>query len=67
MLLGTISEVARRLGVSTRTLRAWEANGKLMPTFRTQGGVRLYDMERLPAVKPRSAPAARAELARVGM
>lgn len=34
---------AARLGVSIRTLRLWDAAGKI-PTLRTPGGTRLYDV-----------------------
>ena len=37
-----ISEAARRLGVTTGTLRRWEREGKFVPAFRTVGGERRY-------------------------
>jgi len=38
-----IGALAERLGVSTRTLRFWEAQGLLPAPRRTEGGFRLYD------------------------
>jgi DNA-binding transcriptional MerR regulator len=38
-----IGEVARRCGVSTRTLRWYEETGLLQPVSSTEGGFRLYD------------------------
>jgi DNA-binding transcriptional MerR regulator len=49
-----IGEVARRAGVTTATLRAWEARHGLLPSARTAGGQRLYeeaDVGRLQAVR----------------
>jgi DNA-binding transcriptional MerR regulator len=49
-----IGEVARRAGVSTATLRAWEARYGLLPSARTAGGQRLYresDVGRVLAVR----------------
>ena len=49
-----IGEVARRAGVSTATLRAWEARYGLLPPARTAGGQRLYresDVGRVQAVR----------------
>jgi DNA-binding transcriptional MerR regulator len=37
-----IGEVARRAGVTTATLRAWETRYGLLPSARTTGGQRLY-------------------------
>ncbi|GGU87290.1 MerR family transcriptional regulator [Streptomyces albospinus] len=39
----TIGELARRTGVSVRTIRFWSDNGVVAPTDRTAGGFRLYD------------------------
>ena len=38
-----IGTVASMLGVSTRTLRRWDAAGSLRPSFRTAGNHRRYD------------------------
>ena len=49
-----IGEVARRTGVTTATLRAWEARYGLVPSARTAGGQRLYreaDVGRVQAVR----------------
>jgi DNA-binding transcriptional MerR regulator len=49
-----IGEVARRAGVTTATLRAWEARYGLLPSARTPGGQRLYreaDVGRVQAVR----------------
>lgn len=49
-----IGEVARRAGVSTATLRAWETRYGLVPPARTAGGQRLYreaDVGRVQAVR----------------
>jgi DNA-binding transcriptional MerR regulator len=46
--------VARRAGVTTATLRAWEARYGLVPSARTAGGQRLYreaDVGRVQAVR----------------
>ena len=41
-----ITEASELLGVSTKTLRRWEKDGKISP-FRTPGGHRRYDKEQL--------------------
>lgn len=49
-----IGEVARRAGMTTATLRAWEARYGLVPSARTVGGQRLYrevDVGRVQAVR----------------
>ncbi|MGH3286345.1 MAG: MerR family transcriptional regulator [Streptosporangiaceae bacterium] len=49
-----IGEVARRAGVTSATLRAWEARYGLAPPARTKGGQRLYreaDVGRVQAVR----------------
>lgn len=49
-----IGEAARRAGVTTTTLRAWEARYGLVPSARTAGGQRLYreaDVGRVQAVR----------------
>ncbi|WP_337821689.1 helix-turn-helix domain-containing protein [Amycolatopsis sp. A1MSW2902] len=38
----TIGELARRTGLSTRTIRFWSDNGVLPPAERSAGGYRLY-------------------------
>src|SRR3989344_6111060 len=48
-----ISEAARILGVSIKTLSRWEALGKIS-SVRTPGGTRLYSLEDLKAVNPKS-------------
>lgn len=42
-----IADAAEFLGVSTRTLRRWESEGKIMPDRRTIGGWRLYSRKSL--------------------
>src|SRR5438067_2789582 len=42
-----ISEVARRVGISSSALRAWEALGLVTPQ-RTQSGYRLYGESEVP-------------------
>jgi DNA-binding transcriptional MerR regulator len=49
-----IGEIARRAGVTTATLRAWESRYGLLPSARTAGGQRLYqeaDVGRVQAVR----------------
>jgi predicted site-specific integrase-resolvase len=47
-----IGAAANALGVSTSTLRRWEAAGRLAPT-RTEGGQRRYDVAALlPGIRP---------------
>ncbi|MDO8429730.1 MAG: MerR family DNA-binding transcriptional regulator, partial [Candidatus Daviesbacteria bacterium] len=45
-----IGEAAKHLGVSIDTLRRWEKAGKL-PSIRTPGGTRLYNVQTLQAIK----------------
>jgi predicted site-specific integrase-resolvase len=47
MALVKISKVAEIMGVTPRTLRAWERSGELVPDRRSQGGVRYYDLDRI--------------------
>lgn len=47
----TISQAAKLKGVSTKTLRRWESEGKLIPE-RTASGHRRYDMAQLLNIKP---------------
>lgn len=42
-----IGEVARRLGVSVSTVRAWEQRYRIFDPARTAGGHRLYDEDDL--------------------
>lgn len=42
-----IGEAAKILGVSIQTLRRWEETGCLMPTRRSQGKTRYYDIDNL--------------------
>ncbi|KGF80347.1 resolvase, partial [Massilia sp. JS1662] len=42
----SIGAAAKTLGVSTSTLRRWEAAGRLVP-IRTEGGQRRYDLAAL--------------------
>jgi len=46
----SISEAAKLKGVSTQTLRRWEASGKLIPE-RTPTGHRRYDLSQLMGIK----------------
>ncbi|MFN4280443.1 IS607 family transposase [Thermosynechococcus sp.] len=46
----SISQAAKLKGVSTQTLRRWEAEGKLIPE-RTAGGHRRYDLAQLMGTK----------------
>ncbi|MFE0136620.1 MerR family transcriptional regulator [Streptomyces sp. NPDC059037] len=41
----TIGELARRTGLSVRTIRFWSDSGVVVPTGRTAGGFRLYDAD----------------------
>jgi len=43
----SIGRVAALLGVSISTLRRWESDGYLHPTFRTAGGHRRYELAQL--------------------
>lgn len=45
----SIGKAAALLGVSVTTLRRWEADGFLKPTFRTAGGHRRYEVNDLEA------------------
>ena len=42
-----IGEAAKVLGVSIQTLRRWEEAGNLMPSRRSQGKTRYYDLDQL--------------------
>ncbi|MDR3550278.1 MAG: IS607 family transposase [Candidatus Babeliales bacterium] len=43
----SIGEAAKALGVAISTLRRWEAEGRLKPDERTEGGQRRYDVHKL--------------------
>lgn len=43
----SIAEAAKALGVSPQTLRRWEREGKAVPTEKTAGGRRRYDLAKL--------------------
>ena len=47
MTLVKIGKVAKILGVTTKTLVAWERSGELIPDRRSRGGVRYYDLDRI--------------------
>lgn len=51
-----IGEAARLLGVSVQALRNWEAEGKIMPSHRTPGGQRMYDLAELLGVNDLTYP-----------
>jgi DNA-binding transcriptional MerR regulator len=46
-----IGELARSLGVTTRTLRLYEQLGLIDPPRRTDGGIRFYDKEDIRRIK----------------
>lgn len=50
----SIGKAARFLGVAVSTLRRWDDEGALAPSFRTVGGHRRYDVNRLLKVKGES-------------
>src|SRR5271169_2303698 len=43
----SIKEAAEYLGVSPQTLRRWERNEKIAPSYCTKGGHRRYDVSKL--------------------
>jgi len=45
----SIGKAAALLGVSVSTLRRWEGYGRCVPTFRTSGGYRCYELAQLEA------------------
>ena len=51
-----IGEAAKLLGVSVQALRNWEMEGKIMPSHRTPGGQRMYDLSQLLGVNDLSYP-----------
>ena len=42
-----ISDTAKYLGVSTKTLYRWEESGKLLPSYKSEGGTRYYSKTKL--------------------
>ena len=51
-----IGEAAKLLGVSVQALRNWEMEGKIMPSHRTPGGQRMYDLAELLGVNDLTSP-----------
>ncbi len=51
-----IGEAAKLLGVSVQALRNWETEGKIMPSHRTPGGQRMYDLAELLGVNDKTYP-----------
>ena len=51
-----IGEAAKLLGVSVQALRNWEMEGKIMPSHRTPGGQRMYDLAKLLGVNDLTYP-----------
>ena len=51
-----IGEAAKLLGVSVQALRNWEMEGKIMPSHRTPGGQRMYDLAELLGVNDLTHP-----------
>ncbi len=51
-----IGEAAKLLGVSVQALRNWESDGKIMPSHRTPGGQRMYDLAELLGVNDKTYP-----------
>jgi predicted site-specific integrase-resolvase len=47
MTLVKTGKAAEVLGVTSKTLRAWEKSGELVPNRRSGGGVRYYDLARI--------------------
>ena len=52
----SIKKAADILGVSTQTLRRWEAEGRGVPSQRTHGGQRRYDVSQLTPPIPTKTP-----------
>ena len=42
-----IGKAAQILGVSIQTLRRWEESGYLMPSRKSEGSTRYYDLDQL--------------------
>ena len=51
-----IGEAAKLLGVSVQALRNWEMEGKILPSHRTPGGQRMYDLAALIGVNDLTSP-----------
>lgn len=51
VLMLTIGELARRLGVSADTLKRWEENGKIPKPRRTIGGWRIYSEDEVKRIE----------------
>ena len=51
-----IGEAAKLLGVSVQALRNWEMEGKIMPSHRTPGGQRIYNLAELLGVNDLTSP-----------
>ena len=51
-----IGEAAKLLGVSVQALRNWEIEGKIIPSHRTPGGQRMYDLAELLGVNDLTSP-----------
>jgi predicted site-specific integrase-resolvase len=47
MALAKIGKVAKMMGVTPKTLLAWERSGELVPDRRSKGGVRYYDLDKV--------------------
>ena len=47
----TITEVAEKLGVTTKTITRWEKAGKIRPAKRDWRGWRIYSSEELDLLK----------------
>lgn len=47
----SIGKASSMLGVTIQTLRNWDKNGKLTPSFITSGGTRMYDLATLNLIK----------------
>ena len=51
-----IGEAARLLGTDHSTLRKWESTGELLPSRKTKGGTRYYDVAELMGFSNEAAP-----------
>ena len=51
-----IGKAAKLLGVSVQALRNWEMEGKIMPSHRTPGGQRMYNLAELLGVNDLTSP-----------
>jgi len=59
----SIQQAALKLGVSPQTLRRWERQKKIAPSYRTQGGQRRYDITKLPLLDLGNTPTDRPTIA----